>query len=251
MRSRQESRSRAHPSKAGMSHFEQQIKQADLERTTRTSRASKYRDTATDPKTRDEIVGAKQRDMATDPIAELNKKASKKEIGSEKKKDSIEYHDHLIDIEQKVLESIGRKSSRLSQRRKSNVDAPKNKGSKLVYLPYILKNGEEVGDKSSFYLTKGRGSRQGSHIRLASTVVESKADDLLKTTKKSSAVEEKPKAKKEKHAKDKANCAICIRKRAEREQRRKDREALAAMAQAQSQAKLQTIPSQAHHLQAQ
>lgn len=54
--SRRGSRSRAHPSKAGMTHFEQQIKQSDLERT---SRASKYRDSATDPKTRDELVGAK------------------------------------------------------------------------------------------------------------------------------------------------------------------------------------------------
>lgn len=73
MGSRRESRSRAHPSKAGMTHFEQQIKQADLEIRSKTSRASKFRDTATDPKTRDEIVGAKQRDMACDPIAELNK----------------------------------------------------------------------------------------------------------------------------------------------------------------------------------
>ena len=117
-----------------------------------------------------------------------------------------------------MLAGIKRKSSHLSSRRKSNVDAPKNKGSKLVYLPYILKNGEEVGDKSSFYLTKGRGSRQESHIRLASTVVETKVEDLLLAAKKSSAVEEKPKdGKKEKHAKDKAKCAICIRKRAERE----------------------------------
>ena len=54
--SRKESKSRAHPSKAGMTHFEQQIKQSDLEKT---SRASKFRDTATDPKTRDELVGAK------------------------------------------------------------------------------------------------------------------------------------------------------------------------------------------------
>jgi hypothetical protein len=153
--------------------------------------------------------------MATDPIAELNKKASKKEV--EAAGDTMEYHDHLIDIEQRVLAGIRRKSSRLSQRRKSNVDAPKNKGSKLVYLPYILKNGEEVGDKSSFYLTKGRGSRQESHIRLASTVLEGKADDLLPSAKKTSAAEEKPKEKKEKHAKDKAKCAICIRKRAERE----------------------------------
>lgn len=129
-----------------------------------------------------------------------------------------------------MLAGIKRKSSHLSQRRKSNVDPPKNKGSKLVYLPYILKNGEDVGDKSSFYLTKGRGSRQESHIRLASTVVDTKAEDLLLATKKSSVAEEHPKKeKKEKHAKDKANCAICIRKRAEREQRRKEREAMAAM----------------------
>lgn len=108
------------------------------------------------------------------------------------------------------------------------MDPPKGKGSKLVYLPYILKQGEEVGDKSSFYLTKGRGSRQDSHIRLASTVLEAKPDEGS-PTKKSSAAEEKTKEKKERHAKDKAKCAICIRKRAEREARRKEREALAAM----------------------
>ena len=56
LKSRKESRSRAHPTKAGTTHFEQQIKQSDLEKP---SRASKYRDTATDPKTRDALVGAK------------------------------------------------------------------------------------------------------------------------------------------------------------------------------------------------